>query len=114
MKIDEYQAEARSTAIYDQPIIYPTLGLTGESGEVAEKVKKMIRDDNGCLTEERRQALIKELGDVLWYLANISSDLGIPLSEVAEINLNKLKERKQKNMLQGSGDDRELTVIKGG
>jgi len=106
---NEYQAKAKETAIYNLPIIYPTIGLNGEAGEVAENVKKMIRDDGGILTEERRQSIIKELGDVLWYLANLASDIGVTLDEVACQNLEKLNLRKEKGVLKGDGDTRELT-----
>jgi NTP pyrophosphatase (non-canonical NTP hydrolase) len=103
MTFDEYQDAARATAIYpaNHAITYPTLGLCGESGEVAEKVKKLIRDD--CYD---RDAIQKELGDVLWYLSNLASDLGLKLSDVARTNIAKLKDRKERGKLQGSGDTR--------
>ena len=102
--MDEYQQEAVGYAIYPKKhsIIYPTLGLVGESGEIAEKVKKMLRGD-GVLDHE---ATMKELGDVLWYVANLANDLGYDLSEVAERNLAKLKDRKERGVLKGSGDER--------
>ena len=109
MIFNEYQAKAKETAIYNLPIIYPTIGLNGEAGEVAEKVKKMIRDDGGILTEERRQSIIKELGDVLWYLAAIASDIDVSLEEVARHNLEKLNLRKKKGVLKGDGDIREMS-----
>ncbi len=104
--INEYQKQARKTAVYGAPILYPTLGLCGEAGEVAEKVKKAIRDENGYISPERREDLKKELGDVLWYLACISGDLGISLEDVAVANLEKLADRQERGKLQGSGDDR--------
>ena len=107
MNFNDYQTAAKSTAVYKQPIIYPTLGLTGEAGEVAEKVKKMIRDDDGILTPERKELLIKELGDVLWYLAMVSHDIGVDLNTIAITNINKLSKRKEKGMLKGDGDTRE-------
>jgi len=107
VKINDYQLLARATAIYKDPIIYPTLGLNGEAGEVAEKVKKMMRDDAGVLTKDRKKLLIKELGDVLWYLANIASDINVTLEDIAKSNLQKLNLRKEKNMLHGDGDNRE-------
>ena len=110
MNFTEYQREAKSTAVYDQPIIYPTLGLAGESGEVAEKVKKMIRDDGGELTQERKTLLIKELGDVLWYLAMIAHDIGVSLDDVATTNISKLKMRMEKGLLKGDGDTREVSI----
>lgn len=103
MTFEDYQAEASKTAIYPEQykIIYPALGLTGEAGEVAEKVKKWIRD--GALDKE---AVKKELGDVMWYLAALSSDLGVNLNDVATANLEKLRSRQARQKLSGSGDDR--------
>ena len=104
MNFSEYQIKARQTAIYDKEkyaIIYPALGLAGESGETVEKVKKFVRD--GKLD---RDGLLKEMGDVLWYLANMASDLGVSLETIAEINIEKLEKRAANNTLQGSGDNR--------
>lgn len=113
MDFGDYQYEARKTAIYPQGfypdgyrMLYPALGLAGECGEVAENVKKMVRDDGGILTPERKSKLMKEMGDVLWYLANLAEDCGFELGTVAEVNIHKLRERKRQNTLQGSGDDR--------
>ncbi|MDD5639764.1 MAG: nucleoside triphosphate pyrophosphohydrolase family protein [Candidatus Pacebacteria bacterium] len=109
MTFQEYQDEARKTAIYpnlDSNFIYPTLGLVGEAGEVAEKIKKVIRDDNYQISEEKKIELAKELGDVLWYIANLSKELGLSLEDVANKNLEKLKSRQQRNELGGSGDNR--------
>lgn len=104
MNFNDYQAEAKETAIYpeDYAVVYPTLGLASESGEIASKVKKCIRDH----TQFDRQDMVRELGDVLWYVAAIASDLGITLQEVAEANINKLSSRKERGTLSGSGDDR--------
>ena len=103
MRFYEYQEEASKTAIYPEQykIVYPALGLAGESGEVAEKVKKHIRD--GVLNIDD---LKKELGDVLWYLAAIASDLGLNLDDVAESNLQKLRSRQARGVIGGSGDNR--------
>lgn len=104
MNFSTYQLKARQTAIYDKEkyaIIYPALGLAGESGETVEKVKKFVRD--GKLD---RDGLLKEMGDVLWYLANMASDLGVSLETIAEINIEKLEKRAANNTLQGSGDNR--------
>jgi NTP pyrophosphatase (non-canonical NTP hydrolase) len=109
MNLSEYQSRSRATAVYPQAgdnLLYPTLGLCGEAGEVAEKIKKMVRDDDGVLTDERRAALAKELGDVLWYLAQIATEAQLDLDAVAEANIEKLSSRRRRNVLQGSGDDR--------
>ena len=104
----KYQEKARETAIYpvDMAIIYPALGLCGEAGEVAEKVKKVVRDKNGDFDDHDRIAIRKELGDVLWYVSQIASDLDIRLESVAIANLEKLRVRQEKGTLSGSGDDR--------
>ena len=109
MDFDNYQIEARKTAIYpnkDKNFIYPTLGLVGESGEVAEKIKKILRDKNGNFDYESKTAIKKELGDVLWYLANLCNELDFTLNEVAEENLEKLNNRLSRGKISGSGDDR--------
>ena len=96
MTFNEYQKESKKTAIYPQlgeNFIYPTLGLVGESGEVAEKVKKIIRDNEGKMDEKRRKELEKEMGDVLWYLAQLATELDLPLENVAQGNLQKLQSR---------------------
>jgi len=82
----EYQELAKSTAIYprDKAMLYPALGLIGECGEVAEKIKKVIRDDDGVITPKRREAIMKELGDCCWYVANICSDTELPLGMIYE------------------------------
>lgn len=111
MNLNEYQKEAQKTAIYPREgiikVLYPILGMCGESGEAAEKVKKALRDDNGVITEERRRAIGKELGDVLWYIAAASKELGYTLQEIAEMNLQKLFARREQEKIQGSGDNRE-------
>ncbi len=109
MDFDNYQIEARKTAIYpnkDKNFIYPTLGLVGESGEVAEKVKKIMRDKNNSFDYESKIAIKKELGDVLWYLSNLCDELNFSLNEVAEENLEKLNNRLSRGKISGSGDDR--------
>jgi len=106
---DKYQKEALSLAVYPdlgRNIIYPTLGLVGESGEVAEKVKKLLRDSNGVVSDEFKQAIKKELGDVMWYLSALAFELGFELSDISNTNLSKLKSRKERGTLQGSGDNR--------
>jgi NTP pyrophosphatase (non-canonical NTP hydrolase) len=109
MLLSDYQSRSRATAVYPQQgdnILYPTLGLCGEAGEVAEKIKKMIRDDGGVLSDERRAALSKELGDVLWYVAQIATEADLDLDAIADENLAKLLSRRDRNVLSGSGDDR--------
>ncbi len=109
MRFGEYQRGAGKTAIYPgvgENLLYPTLGLCGEAGEVAEKVKKMLRDDAGVLTGERRAALAAELGDVLWYVAQVATEAGLELDEVATQNLAKLRSRGERSALTGDGDER--------
>lgn len=109
MTFDEYQTASRETAQYPDlghNIAYPTLGLAGESGEVAERVKKMYRDDGGQLTEQRRDGLKAELGDVLWYVAALCSELGLKMGDVAEYNIRKLRDRRARNVIRGDGDER--------
>lgn len=108
---DTYQDEAAKTAIYPgsggmNGLLYVVLGLTNEAGEVAGKVKKMLRDDDGELTDERQMAILAECGDVLWYLSRVVDELGHPLSWVAERNLDKLNSRQERGTLGGDGDQR--------
>jgi NTP pyrophosphatase (non-canonical NTP hydrolase) len=109
MLISEYQELSRRTATYPgagDNIVYPTLGLAGEAGEVAEKVKKLLRDDGGVMSEDRREALAGELGDVLWYVAQVATEAGLDLDEIAQGNLDKLLSRQRRGVLSGSGDSR--------
>ncbi len=109
MTFEEYQKLSRETAEYpdkDKNYIYPTLGLAGEAGEVAEKVKKLIRNDNGILTEEKRVEIAKELGDVLWYVAQVATEFGLQLEQIAEGNLEKLRSRKARGVIASDGDNR--------
>ena len=109
MDFKTYQKKARETAQYPNlgsNRIYPTLGLVGEAGEVAEKVKKVIRDKNGIFDNESKLGIKKELGDVLWYLANLCIEFNFNLDDVAYENLEKLKLRNTKGTISGSGDDR--------
>lgn len=105
--MDDYQKAARKTAIYPTPVVYPALGLAGETGEVCEKIKKRIRDADGDFNDpEFKKNIQKELGDVLWYIANLSADLDIKLSAIAETNLVKLYDRADRGKIGGSGDNR--------
>ncbi|HEY2537364.1 MAG TPA: nucleoside triphosphate pyrophosphohydrolase family protein [Solirubrobacteraceae bacterium] len=108
MDLSEYQRLSRRTAEYprDAWLAYPALGLSGEAGEVAEHAKKAIRDDDGQISEARRAAMSKELGDVLWYVAQLASELGLDLDDVAQVNLDKLLSRQERGVLSGDGDDR--------
>jgi len=109
MTFDEYQKQSRETAIYPNVgsnYIYPTLGLCGESGEVAEKIKKILRDQDGVFSVENLVELQKEIGDCLWYLSQLASELRLSLDQIAEENIKKLQSRKQRNVIQGSGDNR--------
>ena len=106
MDLNTYQAAARKTASYPdvgRNPIYPTLGLTGEAGEVADKVKKVLRDRNGVFDESAREAIKLELGDVLWYIAQLSMELGYELEDVAAANLAKLSSRAARGRISGSG-----------
>ena len=109
MEFNEYQQKSRQTAVYPvigQGFVYPALGLAGESGEVVEKIKKIFRDQQGIVGDEQRQAVAKELGDVLWYLAQLATELDLDLNQVAQDNLTKLLSRQQRGQLHGSGDER--------
>ena len=116
MELNDYQKQALSTVgyPYEFKTIYPALGMNGEAGEVADKVKKVIRDtfvmtdDKGAivLSVDKRIELAKEIGDVLWYCATLSHDLGMKLEDVAQMNIDKLKSRQERGKLSGSGDNR--------
>ena|SRR3990167_2843324 len=109
MDFSEYQKKAWETAIYPNKgnnIIYPTLGIGGETGEVLEKIKKIIRDENFSINEEKKEELIKEIGDILWYIAALSTELKLNLNDIAEKNIAKLSSRKERDQLHGSGDNR--------
>lgn len=126
MNFNEYQEKALETAIYPTPYVegrdpdkyvfldekvnvgyvYPALGLVGEAGEVAEKIKKLIRDKQGGFNSEDVESIKKELGDVLWYVAVLASEFFISLDEIAEANIKKLASRKERGKLHGNGDNR--------
>ncbi len=104
-----YQRESRKTwgvIPMNHPIVYPTMGLVNEAGEVAGKVKKIFRDREGVISDKDRQELKKELGDVLWYLTQICTELDLTLEEVAEANLVKLFSRLERGTIRGDGDER--------
>lgn len=110
MTFEAYQRQALTTVLSTgddfKDLLHWVLGLTGEAGEVAEKLKKIIRDKNSVITEDDKQELAKELGDVLWYIAVFAHDLGVPLDTIAQQNLDKLLSRKDRGVLGGSGDNR--------
>jgi NTP pyrophosphatase (non-canonical NTP hydrolase) len=109
MTLNEYQEHALETAVYPEKykVVYPALGLAGEAGETADKIKKVLRgDDGGVLTDEKRQAVAMEIGDVLWYCATLAHDLGYDLDTIAKMNYAKLKSRQERGKLSGSGDNR--------
>jgi NTP pyrophosphatase (non-canonical NTP hydrolase) len=108
VELSDYQRRSRQTAEYPREawLAYPALGLAGEAGEVAEHAKKAIRDDGGSVGEERRAKMSKELGDVLWYVAQLATELGLDLDRIAQENLDKLLSRQRRGMLSGSGDER--------
>lgn len=109
MNFSDYQTRSRHTARYPvigHAVIYPTLGLTNEAGEVAGKIKKIFRDKNGVIGDAEREMLKSELGDVLWYLAQICTELELSLDEVAEHNLAKLLSRLERGTIGGEGDNR--------
>ena len=108
MTFNEYQEKSLITAIYptNYKIVYPVLALNGEAGEVAEKIKKVLRDNNGNFSKDKCQEIAKELGDCLWYISAIANDIGYSLDEIAEMNINKIVNRQQNNQIHGNGDDR--------
>lgn len=125
MECNYYQEQTATTAIYRDSVDeilrspyknetlkallrleYVTDGLTGEAGEFAGEVKKALRDDGGLITADRQDKLFKELGDVMWYVAMICNELNFKLSDVLDYNLTKLADRKERDKLSGSGDDR--------
>lgn len=108
MTIKEYSDKAIATAIYGEgaSIIYPTLGLNGEAGEVAEKIKKTLRDKNGVFDDEVKYDIALEIGDVLWYCNALARDIGYSLEEIMSMNIIKLKLRQERDKIHGDGDNR--------
>ena len=111
MTFNNFQTNASRTAFYprefkNQGLYYTTLGLVGEAGEIANKVKKIMRDNNGKLEEINKADIFDELGDVLWYCASLADELGVNLEDVAKLNLIKLEDRMNRGKIQGSGDKR--------
>lgn len=119
MRINEYQKLAHTFADYNEPFlidkednvnstgfVYPAMGLAEESGEVLGKFAKIVRDDNGVISQEKKTEIIKELGDVCWFVAELSTYLNIPLEEVMKKNIEKLTSRRKRGVIHGSGDNR--------
>jgi NTP pyrophosphatase (non-canonical NTP hydrolase) len=117
LDFNEYQEKAHFTADYPEGCVggfnavhtnylYPALGLAAEAGEVADKYAKAIRDYKGAINDERKTAIVKELGDVMWFVAELATCLGVKLEDVAQKNLDKLASRKERGVIHGSGDDR--------
>jgi NTP pyrophosphatase (non-canonical NTP hydrolase) len=109
MNFIDYQKKSRKTAGYPaigHAVIYPTLGLVNEAGEVAGKIKKVFRDKGGEISDQTRTALKAELGDVLWYIAQVCTELGLSMDEVAEYNIDKLYARLERGTIRGDGDER--------
>lgn len=112
MQLNEYQWRAIQTAVYkktvraDNHLAYVMLGLAGEVGELCNKYKKIVRDSGGAVDTAAREALVKELGGILWYVAAVATELDEDLSDIAAINLEELRSRAERGTLQGSGDDR--------
>ncbi len=108
MTFEEYHEGAKTTAIYPNKgsnFIYPTLGLAGETGELVNKIKKVVRGDSD-LTPELSVTIQSELGDVLWYADALASELGVSLSDIAAENLRKLQDRMNRQAIKGNGDTR--------
>lgn len=113
MNLDKYQKKAAEFDLFETSVdlkapgfLEKVLGIAGEAGEVTDKIKKIIRDKGGYASEEDRAEIAKELGDVLWYVANVARYLGVSLSDIAEGNIKKLSSRKNRNKLHGEGDNR--------
>jgi len=113
MNFNEYQVKTRGTDVgaseehgLKPPWVYYVLGIAGETGELVEKIKKLFRDDYGQMTEKKKDEIIKEAGDILWYLARLLDFFDINFNDIAEENIRKLLDRKKRNKLHGSGDDR--------
>lgn len=109
MTVNEYQKEAHKYAVYNtcgESRMYPILGLVEEADEVADKFAKIFRDKQGVISKEDELAIVKELGDVCWMIAEVANNLGVTLEQVMQGNLDKLASRKERNVIDGNGDDR--------
>lgn len=109
MKVKEYENVMSTSKVYDVlPIIYPVLGMNGEAGETAEKVKKCLRDNNGIFGDQIKVDIMRELADVLWYIWATADDMGYTLEDVMKIGIEKVEKRQKTNTIHGKGDNREL------
>ncbi|MCD5384381.1 MAG: nucleoside triphosphate pyrophosphohydrolase family protein [Candidatus Pacebacteria bacterium] len=108
MDFNEYQKKTYETLIHKDRdnLAYFALGVAGESGEVADKIKKIFRDKDGIMSDEDKKEVAKEMGDVLWYLSQLAQYIGKDFAEIAQMNLDKLKDRQERGTLSGSGDNR--------
>lgn len=109
MDFNEYQKLSKQTAFFPKeikPFIYIGLGLAGESGEVVEKIKHVIRDKQGVISEEDKKGIANEMGDLLWYMTQLATELNYPLEKIASMNIEKLFSRKERGTLKGRGDNR--------
>ena len=108
MQANEYQIWTDKTALYPKNagLVYTTIGLSNEAGEVLGQIKKMMRDDNSILTDERKEKIVAEASDCIWYVARICTELGITLEDLMQINHDKLEDRLNRNVIRGSGDNR--------
>lgn len=110
MTFDDYQKKAQATALYpavaDYAWVYPALGLAGEAGEIANKLKKIIRDAGGQVSPDVKETIKDELGDVLWYVSQLARELDLGLNEIAQANIAKLSSRRARGKISGSGDTR--------
>lgn len=109
MDFEEYQKKSRKTAVYPnigKNHVYPTLGIAGEAGEIANKMGKVMRDNKNKITSQRKRDISHELGDILWFIAQLSTELKLSLNDIAEENIKKLQSRLKRGELRGSGDNR--------
>jgi NTP pyrophosphatase (non-canonical NTP hydrolase) len=104
--LNEFLSTVKEDGILNDNIFYPVLGLAGEVGETCEKIKKIIRDEKGIFEKEDKENLKKELGDILWYVSAVCTELDLNLNDVACENIEKLQSRKNRDKLHGNGDNR--------
>lgn len=109
MNFNKYQKFVKDHSFYPNKgnnFVYPALGIAGEAGEVCDKIKKIIRDDNGKMSKDSKRFIKKELGDVLFYITAEANELNLSLQEIVEANIEKMVGRKKRGTLSGSGDER--------